>query len=590
MKMRISTKMFIGYVLLIVLPFLFFFIFLYVQLYDKLLTQYQQANQKNLEQIGGNAEATLGKIESLQTIYQNNAALIDYLRDTNMEDRDMIYYYLRDISPAFSFATLAESSVQSIAIYPKLQQRLLNLPGFLPYEELDGKLTAADISALRPLKGQWKHVSGEKGTSLIYFQKIYSDLYSTDLGMLEIVVHPAFLDNLLNQILDNHSENTLLVLDEDGKLIGEPAGATISSADVITLEQEVSRQTRNAFDFERGELLVNRIELSRLGLTVVEVSKRKVVFDFLQVKLLWVAAGLIMLGILSALYYLIVASLTKRVIKLSRHMRKVGLDTLGSPYTGAAGSDEIGDMITSYNAMILRMDELVNKVQNVELLKREAEFRMLQAQIQPHFLYNTLETIRMLARSGRGPVVADMALALGNMLRYSLSSKSDAILREEYEHVCSYMKIHQIRMKDLQLHLDVDESVLSIPCPRFILQPLVENSILHGLSRKRGSGRISLSMKREEDGVRIEVTDNGAGIEHGRLLTLQQLLASGTAIEERLEPKGLGIGLSNVAARVRAYFGPGTVVLMNSKPGAETTVSLKLIMKDGSYAKADDCG
>lgn len=570
-------------------PFCFFH-FLYIQLNDKLLTQYQQANQKNLEQIAGNAESTLGKIESLQTIYQNNAALIDYLQDTNMEDRDMIYYYLRDISPAFSFATLAESSVQFVAIYPKLQQRLLNLPGFLPYEELDGKLTASEMSALRPLKGLWKPTLDEKGIRLNYFQKIYSDLYTTDLGMLEIVVYPAFLDNVLNQILDNHSETTLLMLDENGKLIGKPVGATISSADVLTLEQELSRQTTSAFDLQRGELLVNRIELSRLGLTIVEVAQRKVVFDLLQVKLLWVAAGLIMLGILSVLYYLIVASLTKRVIKLSRHMRKVDLDTLDSPYTGAAGSDEIGDMITSYNAMILRMDELVNKVQNVELLKREAEFRMLQAQIQPHFLYNTLETIRMLARSGRGQVVADMALALGNMLRYSLSSKSDAIFREEYEHVCSYMKIHQIRMKDLQLYLDVDESILSIPCPRFILQPLVENSILHGLSRKRGSGSISLSMKHEENGLRIEVTDNGAGIEHERLIILQQLLASGTTIEGRLEPKGLGIGLGNVAARVRAYYGPGTAVLINSKPGAETTVSLKLMLEDGSYAKADDCG
>ncbi|WP_339233699.1 sensor histidine kinase [Paenibacillus sp. FSL R5-0517] len=588
--MRISTKMFIGYVLLIVLPFLVFFIFWYVQMYDKLVLQYQQTNQKNLEQVAGHAEETLSKIEALQSIYQNNAALIDYLRDTNMEDRDMIYYYLRDISPAISFAKLAETNVQSISIYPKLQERLLNVPGFFPYDALDAKLTTAEISTLRPLNGQWKHVSNDKNIILTYYHKIYSDLYTTDLGMLEIEVHPLFMNHLLNQMIDIHPENEILVFNEEGKLVGEPKGTMLSSDEVSMIGNEVLTLNSHAFESEQGKLLINHIELPRLGLRIVEVANREIAFDFLRVKLLLLSTGLGMLGILSVLYYLIVSSMTKRVIKLSRHMRKVGLDTLGSPYTGTAGSDEIGYMITSYNAMMVRMDELVNKVQREELLKKEAEFRMLQAQIQPHFLYNTLETIRMLARSDRGTLVAEIALSLGKLLRYSLSSRNDAILRDEYDHVCSYMSIHQIRMKELHLHIDVDESILSVACPRFILQPLVENSILHGLSRKRGSGRISLSIKREGCAVRIQITDNGAGIESERLAILQQVLSTGSVIEDRLQPKGLGIGLANVVARVRAYFGPGTEMLINSRPGVETTVTLKLDVEVYTHAEIDDCG
>ena len=198
-------------------------------------------------------------------------------------------------------------------------------------------------------------------------------------------------------------------------------------------------------------------------------------------------------------------------------MRKVGPDSLGKHFEGHTGTDEIGFLITSYNAMITRIDELVYRVQKVELLKKEADFKMLQAQIQPHFLYNTLETMRMLARSDQGRIVAEMAFSLGNLLRYSLSKNTNTILKEELEQIRSYMSIHQIRMKDLIFDLNVEESVLSVSCPRFILQPLVENSMIHGLSRKRGVKRVGVSIKKEDDRMMIEVEDNGAGIERTAL-------------------------------------------------------------------------
>ena len=124
-------------------------------------------------------------------------------------------------------------------------------------------------------------------------------------------------------------------------------------------------------------------------------------FTLLRHKSWWIAEALALLALLLILLLVFVSSLTKRLILLSRHMRRVEADSLNHPYTGHTGTDEIGFLILNYNGMINRIDELVNRVQKVELLKKEAEFRMLQAQIQPHFLYNTLETMRMLARASR---------------------------------------------------------------------------------------------------------------------------------------------------------------------------------------------
>lgn len=586
--MRISTKI-VGYVLLIVLPFLLFAVFIYMQLFDKLLTQYQLSNQQNIEQLAGNLDSTLGKIESLQSIYQNNAALIDYLRDEYTDDRDLIYFYLREISPAISFATLAEPSVQSLTIYPKSQKRLLTVNGFRPFYNIYEKLSYDEINALRPSKGLWKKSVNAKEISLTYYQKIYNDTYTRDLGIIELAVEPKLLGDFMQNIRDVHRDNAILLMDKQGNAVDTPFQSNILQSQISNIMADIHSGVSKSFLAWHDQLLVNSVSIPRLGLTVIEINKQKLLFEFLRVKQLWVAGGFLLLGLLSVSYYLIVSSFTKRIVMLSRHMRKVGPDSLGKHFAGHTGTDEIGFLITSYNAMITRIDELVYRVQKVELLKKEADFKMLQTQIQPHFLYNTLETMRMLARSNQGRIVAEMAFSLGNLLRYSLSKNTDTILKEELEQIRSYMSIHQIRMKDLIFDLDVEEGVLSVSCPRFILQPIVENSMIHGLSRKRGVKRIGVSIKKEDDRMVIEVEDNGAGIESAKLVVLQRIV-NGDIGDGIIETQGTGIGLSNVEERVRAYFGPNSEIHIISTPGKGTRCTLKLAMKENGHAQADDRG
>jgi len=578
--MRISTKMIVGYVILIVVPFFLFALFVYVQLYDKLMTQYQLANQQNIEQQAANLESTLGKIESLQSIFQNNAALIDYLRDEYSDDRELIYYYLREISPALSFANLADPSVQSLTVYPKYQKRLNNVPGFSPYEQITDKLDDSEIRKLTPSQGLWKQTISGQGVGLRYYQKIYTDTYTADLGILEVEVKHALFGEFMSKLREAQPAGTLVLMDGGGAVLHQSGPIVIPTDQLQGIGRRhdgdgVSKSILSA----EGQLLVNSVKIPKLGLTVVAVSKRNALFEFLRVKQLWVAGALLLLVMLSILYYVILSSLTKRIVVLSRHMRKVGPDSLGHPFPGKKGADEIGFLITSYNAMIQRIDELVNRVQKVELLRKEADLKMLQAQIQPHFLYNTLETIRMLARSNQGQLIGEMAFALGKMLRFSLSKNSEATIGEEIEHVRSYMSIHQIRMKDLIFRLDVDEQATAIPCPRFILQPLVENSIVHGLSGKRGGKQIHVGVRLTTDHVRVEVADNGNGMDAERLASVRRLTA-GEIGDGMIETRGTGIGLNNVAQRIGAYFGPQTEFIIESATGQGTRCVLKLAIKE----------
>ncbi|WP_158602225.1 sensor histidine kinase [Cohnella endophytica] len=581
--MRISTKMIVGYILLIVLPFMLFAVFVYYQLYEKMFDQYQLANQQNIELSVGSLESSLGKIESLQSIYQNNAALIDYIRGDFMEDRDLIYSYLKDISPAISFASLGEPAISSLTIFPKTKQRPLWVPGFQSYEEIHGILSEREISSLKPAMGLWKHTIGEDGLSLAYYHKIYSETYTGDLGIIQMKVKPELFENLLENLRAVHPGNNLVLLGENKEIMPTAFQTGLTDSQIMNIVSAVKVKSNSPFQTDNNHLLVNSVDIKRLGITVVEVNNRNKVFNFLRIKQLWVIGGGSLLLLLSAMYYLIVSSLTKRIILLSRHMRKVGQDSLGHPYSGHAGTDEIGFLISNYNAMIIRMDELVNRVQKVELLKKEADFKMLQAQIQPHFLYNTLETMRMLARSNKDYIVADMALSLGNLLRYSLTKGNDTTLREELEHVKAYIAIHQIRIPDLDFQLEIDDSIMMLRCPRFILQPLVENGMIHGLSPKRGSKRISIRINQEEGYATILVADNGVGISSEKLMALRQFLA-GTAGEEAIEIRGMGIGLNNVSERMKAYFGQESEMHIDSTIEVGTACSLIILLKEEPHA------
>ncbi|MBB3112124.1 two-component system sensor histidine kinase YesM [Paenibacillus phyllosphaerae] len=588
--MRISTKMVIGYVLLIVLPFILFAVFIYYQLNDKLLTQYRLVNQQNIEQLAATLDSSLNKIESLRSIYQNNTALIDYLRGDYMEERDLIYSYLRDISPAISFASLAEPSIESLVIYPRSQTRLLTVSGFSAYNNIYDSLSKDEIASLGPTKGLWKYSMEESGLSLSYYYKIYNDLYTNDLGIIAFHVKPVLVQQFLQNLQQVHPGNAIILMDQNKRILHDERDAELTNLQLTELTSINQKDGLDLFAMNDHARMINSVTIPRLGLEVFEINKPDMLLQAVQSKKWWVAGGIGALILLTVLYYLIVSSLTKRILLLSRHMRRVGSDSLNNHFTGKLGTDEIGFLIRNYNAMITRMDELVNHVQKVELLKKEADFKMLQAQIQPHFLYNTLETMRMLARSNRDYTVADMAYSLANLLRYSLSKSDDTLVKDELDHVRAYIGIHQIRIPDLVCEMNIDDSLLTIRCPRFILQPLVENCMLHGLSKKRGAKWISIGIRRLDDRVIVEIADNGAGIESGRLFQVQH------AINER-EPDnisvntGMGIGLHNVAQRIKAYFGQDSAISIASRNGDGAICSLSFVPREEDrYVQTDDRG
>jgi two-component system sensor histidine kinase YesM len=240
--------------------------------------------------------------------------------------------------------------------------------------------------------------------------------------------------------------------------------------------------------------------------------------------------------------------------------------------------DEITELGMSFNIMIGKIKELLDsKISEQENLKK-AELRALQAQINPHFLYNTLDTIIWMAESKETDQVVKIVSALSNFFRISLSKGMDWItIGEEVERIKSYLTIQKMRYRDiLDFKIEVDENVTENTILKLLLQPLVENALYHGIKNKRQKGTISLRVKRKgEDEVLLEVEDDGIGFTPQKLAQLRAELDDDSG-SMKLES---GFGIGNVNKRIRLYYGRPYGLSIQSEYSTGTCVTLVIPAK-----------
>ena len=236
--------------------------------------------------------------------------------------------------------------------------------------------------------------------------------------------------------------------------------------------------------------------------------------------------------------------------------------------------DEVGDLCDAFNGMAEEIDRLVNRVYSVELKEKEAAIKALQAQINPHFLYNTLDMIKSMAELNGALQVSEMIMALSKLFRYA--THTDGVLvtiREELENLSSYMTIVNARFGGrIEFAARVPEELLTESIVKVCLQPLVENAISHGLGRGRAGGRIAVTVEKENGIITVTVEDNGGGILPDRLEEIRNRLERKEHVEEE---SGRGhVGLKNIHDRIRLYYGETYGIVIDSFPERGTVVTL----------------
>lgn len=245
-------------------------------------------------------------------------------------------------------------------------------------------------------------------------------------------------------------------------------------------------------------------------------------------------------------------------------------------------ANEVAELGMSFNIMIGKIKELLDsKIKEQENLKK-AEFRTLQAQITPHFLYNTLDTIIWLAEAKKTNEVIEIVSALSSFFRIALSKGQDWItIRDEVEHTRSYLTIQKMRYRDiLDYELEVDEDILDSTILKLTLQPLVENALYHGIKNKRKGGVIVVRVKKADpDSVLIEVQDDGIGFTPFRLARVEQEMNDESS--EMVKLKESGFGLENVNKRIKLYYGKtyGLSIKSEYRVGAQVSLLIPRICR-----------
>ncbi|WP_315069471.1 histidine kinase [uncultured Clostridium sp.] len=283
-------------------------------------------------------------------------------------------------------------------------------------------------------------------------------------------------------------------------------------------------------------------------------------------------ASIFLLLFLSLIVYYATKAILKRLYKIISAVKQVQAGDL-MPSIEVYGSDEVGVLAHNFREMMKTIDTLIKDSINKEIITKEAELKALKTQINSHFLYNTLENIRMMALVEENYMVSDCLASLGDMMRYNMKWNNEFVpLNEEIKHIKNYISLMTIRYDfEISLNIDIDTEILNIKILKLTIQPLVENAVKHGLSEKLVSenGNISISVEIDEAYLYLNVKDDGKGVDITKVQEVQNYINGNT-------DKIYGLGLKNVNDRIKLFYGREYGIIIEAKEECYTKITLKL--------------
>ncbi|MEK0314654.1 sensor histidine kinase [Cohnella sp. 56] len=377
---------------------------------------------------------------------------------------------------------------------------------------------------------------------------------------------------------------TIRIVDAEGRIVTstDRAELALPYPDAASLEAAEAGAASEAYIRAHGAF-VNAYALSN-GWRLVETIPREVIYrDIERIRTLFISIGGGFLVLFAALSALLVGRITRPIIQLTEAMKEVQGGNL-SVSVKINGRDEVGQLSKVFNTMVLRMDELIRRINEEERDKREAELKMLRSQIKPHFLFNTLNSIRWVADINKAKPVSDLIVSLATLLKSGiLGNKEFVPLAEEIDNLKHYCNIQAIRYGGLfEVEYRISEEAAACPVINLILQPIIENSLIHGFDGLNRRGRIEVEAWTEEGMLQLRIVDNGQG------MTPEQLASIFTPKPEEQRTRMGGIGLPNVRERLRLHYGSGFRLTIDSTPGQGTAVALELPDRSQQGGADDD--
>lgn len=591
--MNLRPKLMLAFLSLIIIPMIGLGIFSFLNSETLLEKKYSEQSEITLKAIGGNISYFFRELDQLSNGNVISSEVQDTLRQSELpKDDNSTLIRITQAEKEMSRILFQHPAVSYVVLYAgdgtMFRSNRNDPTTFKPisFDELQRQALYDEVIERggRPLwigPHEQRDLTGVD-PPLFTMMRVVKELESfNDLGIMVTQYKTEEVGNMLKAFQNPEDESQgaryfilnsegLIMLDSNKRYDGHSIDLYTNSMPQLTENYESARMK-----FDDMDSLVSSYQLDRNGWILLSVQPWDSLTDenvrFVQ----WI--GMItVLGLLSAVLFNVffVNRVAKSIIKVVRKMRLVEQGLLDIRVT-AQGKDETVLLANSFNSMVERIGNLLSEVRREQERKQHAEMMLMQAQIKPHFLFNTLESINALAAQNDGGKIMLMVRRLSILLRTSMHHSEEISIKQEIEHVRSYLEIQKYRFEELfSYELYVPEEAFEYTILKLTLQPLVENSIQHGFDGyEDGQGVISIQVEVQPRQLVIMVSDNGTGMNHDVLYKLSEGYNPSRKTHDEAEMgERRGLGIRNVADRLRIHYGPGFGMMLCSSEGCGTTI------------------
>lgn len=510
-----------------------------------------------IRQVQSNIDSYITHMENITEVVQFNELMRDYLAATEpVEDSDIrprLISFLNAISRTrddISLILLIGDNGTVIAHEEGIQLnpvvRLTEQFWYRNARAAEGQTVVSSSHVQNVVDGEYRWV--------ITLSRALDD------GVMLVDMNFSVINELLSSISFGR-RGYIFIVDQQGRIVYHPRQELIYSNLEREQIDEVLNHSSGSFSVEIGEEeRIYTISTSpRTGWRIVGVNYASEMVQNRQViqsyYLYWTIA---LIAVALGVSILISRYLSRPILELRATMRAVERGDFEIA-AQVRSNNEIGELARDFNIMVARIKELVERNAMEQEAKRRSELLVLQNQITPHFLYNTLDSIIWMAEGKQHDEVVRMVSALARLLRLSISRGDELVsVRDEMEHIRNYLTIQKIRYQDkLDYRIEVETGVEHLSVPKVILQPLVENAIYHGIKNLEDGGCVTVTARRDGDLLRLTVENDGVGIDAQQLMHLQERLDVTDTPPSRVPARRSTsrVGLSNVNERIKLFFG-----------------------------------
>jgi Predicted signal transduction protein with a C-terminal ATPase domain len=555
--------------------------------YTKILEQSKTYNAHIADQLGNNVNLYFSEILSVANTLSYDSKIKYYGKylstsssESNLNDIKLVLFNLVAQKPDIDNISILYNKSLLISTYNTYDLRTIDRNAY--YYNLNDIYLNANI-----LPYSEKNETGE------YVFSAVKSVYSPDeRASFESIIDVNFSFDQLDMIFNNlkNEKNMIAYITDRHGNIEYAASRNLIGGNVYKNAGHVipANNSTGVITVGNEKFVVSTIPLSDCNMYVVTtVPLRNVVAAAKSIKTLSLIFILIFIIVTCVISIIVSSKFTKPLMKLVDKMTTVG-EGIFTTEQNVTGSPEIRRLYLKFNDMVEKINLLMQDVNEKNFQKRKAEIYALQSQISPHFLYNTLDTITSMATLAHNGEIRQMTVSLAKLLRLSLNNVEYVKIRDEVQHVKSYINIQSIRFKNkFDVQYELDDEALDFYVIKLILQPLVENSIYHGLEIKEDKGHITIRAVREGELVRLTVLDDGIGMDEATLEAVRKRLEKSNQFMEQKN-----IGIINVNERIRQYYGDEYGLKILSKPNEGTRIDILLPQnREGNRHDSNtDCG